>query len=320
METNQVINGLLGVAIGDALGVPYEFKSGPAMKANPATDMTGHGTYNQPAGTWSDDTSLTLCLAESLIKGYDLTDISAKFIAWRYESYMTARGTLFDIGHTTRMAIKRLKSFLETDDLEALHNQKWLGNERDNGNGSLMRILPLLFYIKGKKIQEQFDIIWDVSALTHRHIRAAMSCLIYLKLAEYLLQGLKKVEAYEKMRQDITTFWENMEFAEAERVHFKQVITQDIRDVARENLKSGGYVIEALEASLWCFLQENSYPKAVLSVINLGHDTDTTAAITGGLAGIYYGIKEVPQRWLDVLARRQDIINIGNQLHEKYHP
>lgn len=319
METNQVINGLLGVAIGDALGVPYEFKSGPAMKANPATNMIGHGTYNQPAGTWSDDTSLTLCLAESLIEGYNLADISAKFIAWRYESYMTARGTLFDIGHTTRMAIKRLKSFLETDDLEALHNQKWLGNEQDNGNGSLMRILPLLFYIKGKKIQEQFDIIWDVSALTHRHIRAAMSCLIYLKLAEYLLQGLAKVEAYEKMRQDITTFWENMGFAEAERVHFRQVITQDIRDVARKDLKSGGYVIEALEASLWCFLQESSYPKAVLSAINLGHDTDTTAAITGGLAGIYYGIKEVPQRWLDVLARRQDIINTGNQLHEKYH-
>lgn len=318
MENNPVINGLLGVAMGDALGVPFEFKRSYTMKANPATDMVGYGTYNLPAGTWSDDTSLTLCLAESLVSGYDLVDMSKKFMAWRYENYWTARGKLFDIGMTTSRAINRLKEYIDQNDYEAISTQKWAGNERENGNGSLMRILPLLFYIKGKGLKEQFDIVWDVSALTHRHIRAAMSCMIYLRLAEYLLNGEEKIAAYTKMQEDILTLWNEINFAEEEQIHFAYCIAQDIRKVAREDLKSGGYVIEALEASLWCFLQENSYKDAVLSVINLGHDTDTTAAITGGLAGLYYGVDAVPERWHKVLARRDDIITLANQLYEKY--
>ncbi|OJJ20354.1 hypothetical protein BKI52_17985 [marine bacterium AO1-C] len=318
MENNPVINGLLGVAMGDALGVPFEFKRSYTMKANPATDMVGYGTHNLPAGTWSDDTSLTLCLAESLVSGYDLVDMSKKFMAWRYDSHWTARGKLFDIGKTTRIAIDRLNTYIEEDDFEAIKTQKWAGNEWENGNGSLMRILPLLFYIKGKPIQEQFDIVWEVSALTHRHIRAAMSCMIYLRLAEHLLNGKEKTEAYTKMQEDIMGLWEKMNFAEEERIHFVPCIAKDITTMAREDLKSGGYVIEALEASLWCFLQENSYAEAVLSVINLGHDTDTTAAITGGLAGLYYGLNEVPERWHQVLARRGDIVALANQLHAKY--
>lgn len=318
MENNPVINGLLGVAMGDALGVPFEFKRSYTMKANPATDMVGYGTYNLPAGTWSDDTSLTLCLAESLVNGYDLVDMSKKFMAWRYDSYWTARGKLFDIGMTTSSAIAQLKSFLEAGVSEAFGRQKGLGDDRENGNGSLMRILPLLFYIKSKDLKEQFDIVWDVSALTHRHIRAAMSCMIYLRLAEYLLNGEEKIVAFSKMQEDILALWGEINFAEEEQIHFARCIAQDIRDVAREDLKSGGYVIEALEASLWCFLQENSYKEAVLSVINLGHDTDTTAAITGGLAGLYYGVQAIPERWHKVLARRNDIITLANQLYEKY--
>ena len=253
MENNPVINGLLGVAMGDALGVPFEFRRSYVMKVSPATDMVGYGTYNLPAGTWSDDTSLTLCLAESLVSGYDLADMSRKFMAWRYESYWTARGKVFDIGTTTRKAIARLKNYIEQRDFEALKTQKWAGDERENGNGSLMRILPLLFYLKGKPIQEQFELVWEVSALTHRHIRAAMSCLIYLRLAEYLLYGVEKKVAYSKMQADILNLWDKINFTEEERVHFARCITQDIRQVAREDLKSGGYVIEALEASLWCF-------------------------------------------------------------------
>ena len=318
MENNPVINGLLGVALGDALGVPFEFKRSHAMKANPATDMVGYGTYNLPAGTWSDDTSLTLCLAESLVNGYDLVDMGKKFMAWRYDSYWTARGKLFDIGTTTRKAITRLNNLLEDGQTAAFGQQKGLGDERENGNGSLMRILPLVFYIKDKPIQKQFEIVWDVSALTHRHIRAAMSCMIYLRLAEHLLNGDEKIVAYTHMQADILALWDAINFAEEEQVHFARCIAQDIRTMAREDLKSGGYVIEALEASLWCFLQEKSYAEAVLSVINLGHDTDTTGAITGGLAGLYYGVEAVPERWHRVLARRDDIVTLSNQLYKKY--
>jgi len=196
--------------------------------------------------------------------------------------------------------------------------QKYYGNEYDNGNGSLMRIIPLLFYIKGKTIQEQFEIVWEVSALTHRHIRAAMSCMIYLKLAEKLLEGKDKEKAYLEMRSEISSFWNEMDFATKEREHFKRIIQDDIRETKIDDLKSGGYVIEVLESSIWFFLNKNSYEKSILSIINMGHDTDTSAAITGALAGIYYGQKGIPDFWIASIARLEDIIELGDKLNKKY--
>jgi ADP-ribosylglycohydrolase len=318
MESNKVIDALLGVAVGDALGVPFEFSSREKMQLHPAKDMVGFGTYNQPMGTWSDDASLTFCLAESLVNGYDLADIASKFIQWKHEAYWSARGEVFDIGITTSKAIARLKLILESGDLQALHNLKFSGDEQDNGNGSLMRIIPLLFYIKGKATQEQFDIIWEVSALTHRHIRAAMSCLIYIKLAEKLLLEQDKLSAYASTRTDILQFWDTIDFPASERLHFERLVQQDIQEVSIASLKTGGYVIEVLESSIWFFLRKDSYEDTVLSIINLGHDTDTAAAIAGGLAGIYYGASGIPNYWLASLARLEDITELGRKLHVQF--
>lgn len=316
MKSNKVTDALLGVAVGDAVGVPFEFRSRDEMQQNPATEMIGHGTYNQPKGTWSDDSSLTFCLAESLINGYDLQDISEKFIKWVDEAYWTAHDELFDIGITTSIAISRLKQIVDEGNLDELKRQKHYGDDRDNGNGSLMRIIPLLFYIKGKPIKEQFEIVWEVSALTHRHIRAAMSCMIYLKLSEKLLQGKEKQVAYSEMRGEITDLWSEIDFLEKERKHFEKVIQNDIRNTKIEDLKSGGYVIEVLESSIWFFLNKDSYRKTILSIINLGHDTDTSAAIAGGLAGIYYGQKGIPKEWVGSIARVEDIMELGSKLNE----
>jgi len=318
MQSNKITDALLGVAVGDAVGVPFEFKSRQEMQSNPAKDMTGYGTHNQPPGTWSDDSSLTFCLAESLINGYDLKDISQRFIQWKNKAYWSARGNVFDIGITTARAISRLRQIIESNDLEELKKQKYYGDEYDNGNGSLMRIMPLLFYIKGKPIDEQFDIIWKVSALTHRHIRAAMSCLIYLKLAEKLLERKDKETAYSETRTEISNFWNDKQFSDIEREHFKKIIQNDIRRTPIDDLKSGGYVIEVLESSIWFFLNKNSYEDTILSIINLGHDTDTSAAIAGGLAGIHYGQDSIPEYWIVSLARMEDIIDLGNRLNEKY--
>ena len=318
MQSNKITDALLGVAVGDAVGVPFEFKSRAEMKSTPAKDMIGYGTHNQPPGTWSDDSSLTFCLAESLVNGYDLKDISQRFIQWKNQAYWSVRGNVFDIGITTARAITRLRQIIEDNDLEDLKKQKYYGKEYDNGNGSLMRIIPLLFYIKGKPIEEQFEIIWEISALTHRHIRAAMSCLIYLTLAEKLLGGKDKETAYSEMRTEILSFWNDMQFSDEEREHFKKVIQNDIRKTPIDDLKSGGYVIEVLESSIWFFLNKNSYEDTILSIINLGHDTDTSAAIAGGLAGIYYGQNNIPEYWIVSLARMEDIIDLGNRLHKKY--
>ncbi|MEO1260840.1 MAG: ADP-ribosylglycohydrolase family protein [Bacteroidota bacterium] len=318
MKSNKTAAALLGVALGDAVGVPYEFKGAAEMKKNPAKDMTGYGTYHQPPGTWSDDSSLTFCLATSLLNGYDLKDISKKFISWKEEAYWSARGELFDIGNTTARAIDRLKDLCNSNNIQELKNQKYYGNETENGNGSLMRILPLLFFIKGKSIKEQFNIIWEVSALTHRHIRAAMSCLIYLKLAEKILEGFGKHEGYLLVQKEIIRFWEEISFAAAEQNHFEKTIKQNIATLTKEEIKSGGYVIESLEASIWCFLNQNNFKDTILSAVNLGHDTDTTAAIAGGLAGLYYGTENIPEFWIASIARMEDIIDLGNQLHKKY--
>lgn len=314
-QTKNSVAALLGVAVGDALGVPYEFKSGLEMKKNPAKDMVGYGTWNQPAGTWSDDSSLTFCLAESLCNGYDLADMAQRFVDWKEKAYWTAHRTVFDIGHTTSIAIARLEAILAKKELAALKTLKLDAQETDNGNGSLMRILPLLFHIKGMPIEQQFEIVWEVSALTHRHIRAAMSCMIYLKLAEKLLAGMDKEKAYESMVVDIVALWNVIHFSEEEKRHFDAVIKNDIRKTPYQQLRSGGYVIESIEASLWCFLQTDSYSAAVLAAVNLGHDTDTTAAICGGLAGIYYGVAGIPEFWLAKLARYEDIVDLGERLN-----
>ncbi|MCC5943898.1 MAG: ADP-ribosylglycohydrolase family protein [Bernardetiaceae bacterium] len=318
MQKNQVLDALLGVCVGDAVGVPYEFKSREAMQASPATDMIGYGTYNQRPGTWSDDSSLTFCLAESLLHGYDLKDMSKRFIRWKEDTYWSARGRVFDIGITTSQALSRLYSLITNGQAQALAMQKLSANEFDNGNGSLMRILPLLFYIKGKNIEKQFELVWEVSALTHRHIRAAMSCMIYLKIAEKLLQGEDKIAAYESTRIEIKALWNSIQFPMQEQEHFIKVIQNDIRDTPIEELKTGGYVIEVLESSIWFFLQKDNYRDTILSIINLGHDTDTSAAIAGGLAGLYYGKAGIPEAWVSQIARLDDIIKLCEALHQKY--
>lgn len=318
MKTNPVANALLGVAVGDALGVPYEFKLRAELDRNPARDMTGYGTYGQPAGTWSDDTSLTLCLADALLEGYHLKNIATKFINWRYGMLWTARGEVFDIGNTTAAAIRRLREMTAYGRADELSSLKFQGEEWDNGNGSLMRILPLLFHLRGWEINRQFEMIWDVSALTHRHIRAAMSCLIYLKMAENILRKNEKNKAYEIAQQQVLGYWQELGFSQNEQAFFDRVIKGDVRHLKREEIQSGGYVIESLEASLWCFLKNENYEKTVLDAVNLGYDTDTTAAISGGLAGLYYGTENIPGWWLASLARLDDILELSEKLHQKY--
>ena len=149
-------------------------------------------------------------------------------------------------------------------------------------------------------------------------MRAAMCCLIYLRLAEHLLNGKEKIAAYQLMQKEILVFWKAMEYSEDESKLFTRLIENDLRKMPYEDLLSGGYVMESIHSSIWCFLQRDTYSEVVLTAINLGHDTDTTAAIAGGLAGLYYGAASMPEYWLASIARLEDIIELGNQLYEKY--
>ena len=313
---NPVRNGIIGVAIGDMLGVPVEGKRQDYLAAHPVVGPLRHGTHEQPEGTWSDDTSLTLCLADSLTHGCDLALMARRFNEWRTKGLWTPGGHAFDIGRQTRDALNDLYRILESGDLESLELLHLEASENSNGNGSLMRILPLYFYLQEEHMEARFETIWHVSALTHPHVRAALACLMYLIMLDELSQGSDPRNAYLKTALRMREFID--EHHPEEQEHFARVAYSDIQALPREDIRTGGYVIESLEASFWCLLTTHSYKDAVLTAVNLGHDTDTTAAITGGLAGFYYGIDTAPIEWYETVARIEDIEKLCDKLYAKY--
>ena len=306
MDKQKMIGGLLGVAVGDALGVPVEFSSRSRLKAEPVTGMTGYGTHRQPPGTWSDDSSLTFCLAESLCRGYDFHDISRRFVRWLDEAYWTPHGETFDIGNTTSQAISRLRSGV--DPVEAGGR-----GERDNGNGSLMRILPIAFYFAASGTEEMLKATHDVSCVTHAHLRSQMACGYYNLMEVELLGGASPFEAYYRATDSAIQAYSEPPFSE-ELSHFERVLNGRIHQEPEDAIRSTGYVVHTLEASIWAFLRASTFTEAVLSAVNLGEDTDTTGAITGGLAGVYYGLEAIPKHWIGSLARLPDIVGLGERL------
>lgn len=300
---DKIKGALFGLAVGDALGVPVEFKSREELERLPVTGMREYGSWNQPKGTWSDDSSLAFCLAQSLEKGYDLKDIAGKFIRWKENGYWGAHHTIFDIGDATRFAIDRL-----IRGISPLHSGGMM--EEDNGNGSLMRILPLLFVIKDLPVEERYRKVKEVSSVTHAHFRSVFSCFIYLEMALGILNDLSVEAAYIKMQKTVTAFIVNRGFNEKEVKLFSRIFESNIKEHNMSSVYSSGYVLHTLEASLWCLLNTDNYGTAVLKAVNLGGDTDTTGCVTGGIAGLLYGYDMIPSAWLTEIARKNDIGNL----------
>lgn len=304
---DQIKAVLFGLAVGDALGVPVEFREREGLKNNPVTDMKGYGSHNQPAGTWSDDSSLAFCLAEALTTGFDISLIAQYFVDWRYHNFWTPHGEVFDIGITTSEAIYRLKNGADP----ALAGGFY---EDENGNGSLMRILPLLFYYKDKPITERFELTKAVSALTHGHMRAVIACFYYLEFARLILLQKDKFEAFLSLQQTLPAFITQLGIHSGEVAKFSRLLQEDLQFAPESTISSGGYVLHTLEASIWCILTTDTYAAAVLKAVNLGRDTDTTGAVTGGLAGLIYGVDNIPENWIAQLARRKDIDDLAARL------
>jgi ADP-ribosyl-[dinitrogen reductase] hydrolase len=305
---SKIESGLFGLAIGDALGVPVEFYSRSSLKQNPVSEMIGYGTHYQPLGTWSDDSSLAFCLAESLCKDYDLFDIARNFVKWYSAELWTPHGRVFDIGIATRNAIHNIAKGHQPDLCGGFA-------EEDNGNGSLMRILPLVFYLQNEKdIEVIYQKVKAVSSITHAHFRSVFACFIYVIYCLEILKDKDKFEAYNEMQNVLAKFLEDKKYNPIEIQLFDRVLNNDISKYPEENIHSSGYVLDSLQASLWCFLNSDSYEETVLKAVNLGEDTDTTAAIAGGLAGIYYGIENIPKKWIENLIRTNDIKDLAERL------
>jgi len=301
---------LFGVAVGDALGVPVEFESRQERILNPIKGMTGYGTYDLPPGTWSDDSSLTFCLAEALTQGFDLETIGRNFVKWHRDAFWTAQGEVFDVGNATRVAIDRLAN-------RSPAGMAGLSDEASNGNGSLMRILPLLFYMNGRPLTERFELTRQVSSITHGHIRSVIACFYYLEFARQIQEGKEKFAIYRDLQNVISGYLSALLIDPAEVVIFDRLLKYDIHRLAEAEIQSSGYVIDTLEAAAWCLLTTDSYSEAVLRAVNLGQDTDTTAAVTGGLAGLLYGYDGIPAEWIRQIARKDDIANLAERLAGK---
>jgi ADP-ribosylglycohydrolase len=267
---NKLKAAVYGLAVADALGVPVEFKERGTFHV---TDMQGYGTHHQPVGTWSDDTSMTIATCDSIVKEccIDLDDMRAKFNAWIEWGAYTAGGNVFDYGGTT---------------WTALRDGKGVDHARSNGNGSLMRILPLAFVpdITDEQIRE-------VSAITHAHEISKEACVIYVNIAKKLLAGEKLLDILHGLEVE----------APFDRL-------PAIAECTEDEISSSGYVVDTLEAALWSIATTDSYEAAVLKAVNLGSDTDTVGAVTGGLAGIIYGYDAIPDKWIKVL-RGKDVID-----------
>jgi len=300
---------MFGLVVGDALGVPVEFKSRDYLRKFPVKDMLAYGVHHQPLGTWSDDSSLTLCLAESLCNGYDLNDIAQKFLQWFNAQVWTPHGKVFDIGIATSEAIKMIKHGADPVLCGG-------ASEMDNGNGSLMRILPLLFYLQGEKdLKVVYQRVNEVSSITHAHFRSVFACFIYIVYGLELLKGNDKREAYFNAQFKLKNFIANNDFEQKEIDLFKRVLLNDISTVPESEIYSSGYVLHSLEASLWCTLNTESYEDAVLKAVNLGDDTDTTGAITGGLAGLIYGFESIPENWVNSIVKKIEIDNLCEEMN-----
>lgn len=313
---NSVLSGIMGLCVGDALGVPVELSTRAELNQNPVVGMGSFGTYNLPAGTWSDDTSMTLCLVESLSKGLNYEDIMDNFLKWINTAAFTPYGEVFGVGNGTKRALERYIRGVTPLECGGV-------TEKDNGNGSLMRILPLIFYLQAvfglHNIQSKkaMKVIHNVSALTHGHKRSLIACGIYISIAAKVLLKKKLATAIEEGVGEAIKYYQEQAGFEGELIYYERLFnTEAFTNTPGQEIHSSGYVVHTLEAAIWCLLNTKSYRDCVLKAVNLGDDTDTVAAVTGGLAGLYYGYKQIPEEWLAVIAKRDYIVHLCNKLYK----
>lgn len=308
---NLVYSALYGVIVGDALGVPFEFNSRKKMDEHPATRMIGHGTYDKEAGTWSDDSSLSLALADSLCDGIDYNDIMSKFYQWLYHDKYTPSNETFDVGNTTLEAIDNYH--LGFDPLECGGSGK-----HDNGNGSLMRIMPILLYIHEKSIDfnDSVDLINDISSLTHGHVISKSCCNVYNILVQEVINNRFENDFKTLIKNGIS---KSMKYYPLDEYpFFERIYSDDFFNLSLDEIGSTGYVLDSLEVAIYCCYNSNSFSESVLNAINLGGDTDTNGAITGGLSAVYYGYDRIPNDWIDTIINKKLINKILDNFIESF--
>ena len=292
-DLNRFRGCLLGLAVGDAIGTTVEFK--PRGSFPTVTDMVGGGPFHLKPGQWTDDTSMALCLATSLIfnNGFDPIDQMDRYWDWYQNGYLSSTGEFFDIGNTIREALERYKHT----------GNPFSGSTSPDmaGNGSLMRLAPVpMFYFPD--LEKIIHFAGESSRTTHGALECLEACRLFAEMIFRAISGMSK---------DDILFSSTIKISSPK---IKEVASGEYRQKTTTEIQGTGYVVKSLEAALWCFYQTDTFESAILRAANLGGDADTTAAICGQIAGAYYGESEIPAEWLERLFMRTEITDLADKL------
>jgi ADP-ribosylglycohydrolase len=292
---------LLGLATGDAVGTTLEFE--PPGTFTPIQDMVGGGPFRLQPGQWTDDTSMALCLAESLIEqnGFDPIDQLKRYLQWYQVGYLSSTGQCFDIGHTVYSALMQFERTGEP--------YSGSTNPRSAGNGSLMRLAPVpLFFAQNPK--EAIEMSAESSRTTHGAETAVDACRYFGALIVGAVNGASREELLSSHYSPIPNYWDENPLVE----EIDTIAAGSFKHRQPPEIRGTGYVVESLEAALWAFYHSQSFAEGCLFAVNLGDDADTTGAVYGQLAGAFYGEQGIPQSWRDKLAHSDLIAGFAEQL------
>lgn len=299
-DKNQFRGALLGLACGDAVGTTVEFSTRGSFER--LTDMIGGGPFGLKPGEWTDDTSMALCLAQSLLDkdGMDLEDQCERYLLWWKEGSNSVTGSCFDIGNTVRGALEIYwKTFNPKSGSTDPHSA---------GNGSIMRLAPVPMFFAADP-QAAVDAAAESSQTTHGAIEAVDACKFLAALLVGAFQGMSKEELLDpKLFSKL-----DVQASLCDRI--QRIADGSYREKHEREIRGTGYVIDSLEAALWAFHGSDSFENAILRAVNLGDDADTTGAVCGQIAGAHYGAAAIPKHWLEKLAWRTDITHLADQLY-----
>ncbi len=302
LSIDRYLGSLLGLAAADALGTTLEFKAPGSFM--PIDDMVGGGPFHLQPGQWTDDTSMALCLAESLVEkqGFDAADQMQRYLRWYQEGYLSSTGTCFDIGGTVSRA---LHTFQQTGEPFSGPSDPYSA-----GNGSIMRLAPVPMFYAHDPVRAI-----EASGLSSRTTHGAAACIDACRtfggLIAGALSGAEKADLLSPFYTPAPTYWQTHPLETAE---IKEVAGGSFKERQPPHIQGSGYVVRSLEAALWAFYHSDSFRDGCLLAANLGDDADTTAAVYGQLAGAHYGAAAIPSGWLDKLALRDTIEALARQL------
>jgi ADP-ribosylglycohydrolase len=301
MNRNRYHGALLGLAVGDALGTTLEFK--PKGSFAPITDMVGGGPFRLAPGQWTDDTSMALCLAESLVEknGFDALDQMQRYVRWRREGYWSSTGQCFDIGMTVAQALNRFEA----------DGRPFAGSTAPDtaGNGSLMRLAPVALAYAHRP-DEAVKYAAESSKTTHAATEAVDACRYFAALLIGALEGESKETLLANHYAPGAIDWATAPLAPA----IARIASGSFKGKEESEIRASGYVVHNLEAALWAFYHSNDFREGALVAVNLGEDADTTGAVFGQIGGAYYGADEIPAEWRALITRREDIKLLADKL------